>query len=142
MIPLAGIVAALRVAGTPFKFVGGAADLATANSDLKTFPSAYVLPLQDSSPTGNQAVAGAVVQQLAERFGVMYAVRNLRAGAGEKSQEEMRVAIEWARTKLLGFSIDATRDLVQFEGGEMVVFEDEILIWNDRFYTVRDIRKV
>lgn len=142
MIPLAGVVAALKGAGTPFKFVGGAADLAAANADLKTFPAAYVLPLQDSALGGNQAAHSAVVQQLTERFGVMYAVRNLRATAGEKAQEEMRQAIDWARGKLLGLQIDADRDLVQFEGGELVVFEDEILIWSDRYFTKIDKRKV
>ena len=142
MIPLDGVITQLKSVGTPFKFVGGALDLVTAGDHLKLFPSAYVLPLADGATTGNQASYGAVVQQMAERFGVMYAVRNVRAGAGDKAQEELRVNIEWARAKVLGFLIDGTRDLVQFEGGDLVSFGDEIAIWNDRFITSRDIRKV
>jgi hypothetical protein len=49
-----------------------------------------------------------VSQQLSERFGVMYAVRNVRAGAGDKAQEDLRTAIDWARTQLVGLQIDAT----------------------------------
>lgn len=142
MIPLAGVITQLQAAGTPFKFVGGALDLVTAGDHLKIFPSAYVLPMADAAEGNNHSVAGAVVQNLGERFGVMYAIRNVRAGAGDKAQEELRAAIEWARGKLLGYQIDATRDLVEFEGGELVSFGDEIAIWADRFITSRDMRKV
>jgi hypothetical protein len=56
VIPLAGVIAALKAGGTPFKFVGGAIDLATASDHLKIFPAAYVLPLQDGA--GRQPARG------------------------------------------------------------------------------------
>jgi hypothetical protein len=79
---------------------------------------------------------------LSERFGVMIAVRNVRAGEGDKVQEDLRTAIDWSRTQLVGLQIDAARDLVELEGGDLVNFESEIGIWIERYRTTRDLRKV
>lgn len=142
MIPLPSLITALRASGTPFRFVGGAIDLVTAGDQVKQFPAAYVLPLADGAGANTLASGNAVSQQLSERFGVMYAVRNVKPGAGADAQEDLRNAIEWARTALVGFQIDANRDLVSFEGGDLVNFESEIAIWMDRFMTTKNLRKV
>lgn len=145
MIPLAGVITQLKAGGTPFKFVGGAIDLTTAGNHLRIFPAVYVLPLADGAGPNRVASYNAVSQEMSERFGVMYAVRNVAAvggPAGADTQEAMRTAIEWARTQVLGYQIDATRSPIEFEGGDLVSFSDEIGIWIDRWYTTRDIRKV
>jgi hypothetical protein len=141
MISLAPVVSALKGTGTPFKFVGGAIDLVTAGDEVRTFPSAYVLPLTDRGSPNRAASYMAVVQQLEERFGVMYAIRNVRAGAGAQAQEDARVAINWARAAVQGLLIDASYDLVEFESGQLVSFADELMIWLDTFNTSKDMRK-
>lgn len=142
MIALAPVIAALKASGTPFRFVGGALDLVTAGDHLKVFPAAYALPMADSAAPSTAATVAAVDQTMSERFAVMYAVRNVRAGAGDKAQEELRAAVEWARAQVAGMDVGADYDLVEFEGGEMNSFADEIAIWNDRFITTRQLRKV
>jgi hypothetical protein len=141
VITLTPVVAALKLAGTPFKFVGGAIDLVTAGDYVKTFPSAYVLPLADSAGPNQAAVYMASVQPLTERFGVMYAFRNVRPGAGDKVQEEARVAIDWARSKVQGLQIDQFHDLVALDGGQLVSFADELMIWMDSYSSSSDLRK-
>jgi hypothetical protein len=141
VIQLSPIVALLKGSGTPFKFVGGAIDLVTAGDAVRAFPSAYVLPLADSASPNQAAVYMASVQALSERFGVMYAFRNVSPGAGDKVQEDARIAINWARAKIQGYQIDTFHDLVALEGGELVSFADELMIWLDRYYTNSDLRK-
>jgi hypothetical protein len=141
VISLTPVIAALKANGTPFKYVGGAVDLVTAGDHLKQFPSAYVMTMADSASQNYAATYMAVTQDLVEHFGVMYAVRNVKPGAGADAQADMRNAINWARAAILGLQVDASHDVAAFEGGELVSFADEIMIYLDRWVADSQLRK-
>lgn len=141
-LDLADVVERLALSSI-LKRVGGAADFAAAQNDLKgKMPAAYVLPLSASAGPNLYATT-AMEQSLSEEFAVILAVQNLRDARGEASLGNLRTARQAVLGQLLGWTPDAaTFDLFEFSGGRLLALEDAVMWWQDQYRTRSLIRAV
>ncbi|MBL0142659.1 MAG: hypothetical protein IPP91_11300 [Betaproteobacteria bacterium] len=127
-------VARLKESGTPFRQVGGAAELdAALTGGLKAAPAAFLLPLAETA-SENQRV-NAVLHQVGAAVGVVIVVRNLADARGDQAVGDLETARAWARTKLLGWQPSGAHDPVEYAGGRVLALANGYLWWQDDWET-------
>ncbi len=137
---LAPIVERLTLELPQLRKVGGAPDIPGAELAFKQAPAAFVLPLAETAEP-NELESGALSQFVLVRFGVLWAVANLRDPSGEAAQtdlESLRVA---GQAALLGWQPDETMEPCEFAAGQLLQVSDRVLWWQDMFVTGFYLRK-
>lgn len=137
---LSAVVTRLQTQIASLRKVGGAADIPGAQESLKQVPAAFVIPLAEVAGP-NELESGAISQQLSIRFGVLWAVSNLRDATGEAAQTDLETVREAGKTALLGWQPDTTMEPCEFAGGQLLQVADRVLWWQDVFVTGNYLRK-
>lgn len=121
------------------KKVGKAADLASAKTDAKTFPCAYVVTLAER---GGEAryMTGMVAQQRTPRMGIVLAVRNVRDATGAAGSGDMDALRALTDAALFGWKPDEAHDALIFTGGALLTLLDGEVWWQDEYTTKFDRR--
>lgn len=135
---LAPIIDRIKSQVTAFKFVGGAADLAAAEQDLKLAPAAYIYPIAERA--ARSGGIGYVAQQVTARFGVVIAARNLRDARGEAAAADLEPLRTSVRTALVGWSPAAGYDRCEYVGGRLLQLAQAVLWWQDDYETRHAIK--
>lgn len=122
-----------------FRLVAGAVEFAAAAATAPQTPSAFVLE------TSNRALpneSGSLVSQLVEvRFGVIYAVRNLRDPRGDAAKLDLQVLRQAVINSLHGWKETGTDNLpTEYAGGQVLSLDDQVLWWQDDFLTTTHFR--
>lgn len=136
---LSSVIARLKDSSVGFKLVGGAAKFEQSANGLTALPAAFVLPSKDAAEPSPYA-DGIVQQVVRSEFSVLIAVRNLSDDEGAAalgSLEDARVAV---RTALLAWPPDSDSFGCEYVGGQIVVFENGVLWWEDNYTTATVIR--
>lgn len=125
--------ARLKEAGTPFRQVGGIAELdaVVSGGALKAAPAAFVIPLAE--PAGRNTRTNAVHQQVGAAVGILIAVRNVSDTTGERSIEDLEAIRNFVRSKLLGWSPAAGYREAEFGGGAIVTVAGGHTWWQDDY---------
>lgn len=134
---LAPIIAQLQAKVPALQFVGGAANLASlkTNAAVKT-PAAFVIPVSEN-PRPN-STAGAVVQLVDERFGVVIWAKDVSDPRGEAAYDSGLAAIKSAViTALIGWQPDSTRMMCTEASGHAIDFINGSIWWQQDFMTSR-----
>ncbi len=137
---IAPIIAQVQTV-TVLKSVEGVVEFALAQQSLKGVPAAFVVPLMDSA-TPNRMLSGAVEQRVAERFGVILAVSNVRDQRGQAANEDLEGVRKSVIAALLGWQPAAGYDPVEYGGGRMLSLINPVLWWQLEFTTAYIERKV
>lgn len=137
------VIERLRDQVAALKTVGEAPDYATAMEDVKgkRIPAAYVLDLA-TKPAANETGTVRVSQRCGITFAVVLAVQNLRDPRGEKAKGALRAVRIPVITALLGWkpSDDPQYDICTLGPGRVLGFDDQVLFWQDDFYTALYLR--
>lgn len=133
------IINRLEIEVPTLKFVGGAADLASASASLKQTPSAFVIPASERA-SGNSTGTMVVSQNNITRFVVVSAVRNLRDPRGGKVQGDLRSVRTSVITALHGWQPDADFDPIEYGSGKLMSFNNQVVWYWDEFVTANLIR--
>ena len=136
ILQLATIIAYLKSQVPTLKLVEGAAQLESAILEgPRQSPAAYVIPIRDEA-SPNTYSANAARQRVADHFGVVFAIKNLRDARGEAAFDgglrTYRLAV---MTALLGWVPAQGFDLCEYAGGAMIRFANSTLWWQDRYST-------
>lgn len=137
---LTPIIVRLKEQLAGFVLVGAAADLDIAIGTLTTPPAAFVLPLEDTAQPNDRL--GVHHQLVTQRFAVVLVLSNLRDATGAAAAAELAVRRRALRDALAGWMPDAaTGEPVNFTGGRLLQFEDQLLWWRDEWSLVYDYWK-
>lgn len=124
----------LRVSVGNLGMVGDAADFNSIRRETMKFPAAFVVPLGDrGGPNG--LTGNAVSQRREPRFGVVLAVRNVRATRGASALldvEQLRADVDAA---LIGWQPADKYDPVLYASGNLLSMENGELWWQDEYLT-------
>jgi hypothetical protein len=133
------IITRLRttLAGQGFVTIAGAADLDAAIEGAPATPAAYVLPLGEQAQPHD--LAGQPHQRLAQAFGVVLVVSNVRDATGSAAATDLSVRRMAVRTALRGWvPVPANGEAVAYLGGRLLQFKDARLWWTDEFQVMTD----
>lgn len=131
----------LRLVVTDFKKVAGAADFASAEADLITTPSGYVIPLADTAQP-NVLLGYSAEQHVIERCGICLAVTNARDVRGDAVNAPLENLRKKVIQALLGFQAQADYDPIQYGGGQILKLDVTTLWWRVDFITGYYERKI
>lgn len=120
--------------------VAGASDIPSAETELKRYPSAFVLLVRESA--GRNSLTNAVSQRVAQTVGVLLAVRNLRSASGQDARVDLEQLRGEVRTALLNWEPDTDHEPVEFRRGALLKMSDRVLWWLDEFETAHQVRAV
>ncbi|HAF44706.1 MAG TPA: hypothetical protein DCK83_07150 [Gallionellaceae bacterium] len=137
---LAPVVDTLKLIVTPggaqeFRKVATAANFAAARDDLKTPPAAYVIPARDTAGANKLGGGGAIIQPVAEQFGVVLAVSNLRDASGVAAQVEFERLRRLVIDQMLGFVPGDGYEPCEYGGGALLALDASVLWWQLVFRT-------
>ncbi len=135
------IIARLKTQVPDLKVVGGSAELASAEIDLKQTPSAYVFEIGDEA-SKNTTGTMLVSQFNTVTFAVAIATKNLRDPRGQHAKADLRTIRSAIRTALLGWEPDAEFNPVEKRRGSLIKMRKTVLWWRDEFATSHLIRSV
>lgn len=128
------VIARLTAQVSAFRKVAGAADYAAAAPELKQTPAAFVLSLADRagrSSTGTMVVS----QEMEARFGVIFAVQNLRDARGQQAGADLLALRIAVMTALLGWQPASDYDPCEYGAGRLLQLDDAVLWWQDDYVT-------
>jgi len=140
-VNLAAVIARLQSEMPTLRKVGGAGDIPNAQEALRQVPAAFVIPLAETAEA-NELESGAISQAITIRFGVLWAVANLRDATGEAAQADLRPIRAAGQAALLGWQPEATMEPCLFGGGQLLQIADRVLWWQDVFVSGTYLRKV
>lgn len=130
----APIVARLREAAG-FRFVGGAADLATAyRAAQPAVPAAYVVMAAESA-SANALGNDRVEQAVTVRFAVVIAARNVADASGSAVAAEMVALRQAVMRLLLAWLPEWAVAGCEFVRGALADFSDGLMWWQDEYQT-------
>jgi hypothetical protein len=135
---LAPIVSRLQTQVTALRHVGAAATLEQAIADMKMWPCAYLLAPREQAD-GNELI-NAVSQRVADRFGVLLAVRNVSDAAGDAAYAELDGLRPSIKASLLNWVPATGHDPIEYTGGQLLYAANGLLVWGDEFTTVHYLR--
>lgn len=141
LLDLEWIIARLETEVPTLKLVGGAVDLASASASLKQTPSAFVIPSSERA-SGNSTGTMVVSQNNITRFAVVSAVRNLRDPRGGKAQGDLRSVRTNILTALHGWQPDADFDPIEYGGGKLMSFNNQVVWYWDELVTANFLRSL
>ena len=123
------------------KVVEGAADLAAAaESGVRQFPCAFVIPLADS-PSELELATGSTQQRLSSQLGVIMVVRNLRDARGQNALVDLTVLRKLVHEAIYGWTPDAqVFDPLTRGGGRILQLDNQTLWWQDDYATASYLR--
>jgi hypothetical protein len=120
--------------------VSGAADFAACKPDLRQVPAAFVVPLTERP--GDNSLLNGVSQRVTCAFGVIIAVQNLRDVRGQMAQQGLREIRLAMLDAVLGWQPASDYNVCQFGGGRVLQMNDQVLWWQDDYYTQLTYRRV
>lgn len=138
---LASVVDRIESQSSAFKVVGGAAKFDQATNGLPASPAAYVL-LGEESAKSNPYANQLVEQEVAVSFVVVIATRNLEDYRGRAAADSLDALRGSVRDALLNWTPDGASYGCEYQSGQMMLFENGVLWWADRFATAYTIRSV
>ncbi|SFK92114.1 hypothetical protein SAMN05216302_102115 [Nitrosomonas aestuarii] len=121
--------------------VDGAAGLASASSNIKQPPVAFVVPLNDRA-SANATGTMVTRQNNTTRFAVIVAVQNLRDPRGDRARDDLRILRQDIMALLHGWTPNEAFDPIQYSGGRMLKLTNQVLWWQDEFSTSHIIRSI
>lgn len=136
------IIARLKTEGAvALRQVEGAGEYAllTAPPPLARQPAAYVIPLADVGGP-NSLAAGPVRQRLAQSFGVVVLLGNLRDARGASAATALAQVQAVVRAALIGFQPTPDHDPIEFRRGQLIDVSEGTLAWQDEFETAITVR--
>lgn len=132
MLDLADWVTRLQ-SQTDLKKVGLAADLEAARRGLKQMPAAFIL-LGRETVQRNEALTE-VGQLVDVEVIVAIAVDNAGARTGARNIDQLKTIRQQIDTRLLGWQPTTAEDVIEYDGGRLLGFSDQILWWSDSYAT-------
>jgi hypothetical protein len=125
----------------PLRQVEGAGEYAalTAPPPLARQPAAFVIPLTETGGPNNLA-AGPVRQRIAQTFGVVLLLGNLRDARGQSAAAALVGVQQAVRAALIGFQPTADHDPIEFRRGQLIDIAEGALAWQDEFETAITMR--
>lgn len=137
----AWIITRLQAEVTELRRVAGSAEFAAAAEDLKQTPTAFVIPASEK-PAASGSGTLVVSQYNTVRFYVAVAVQNLRDSRGDKAQGDLIALRTAIMTALHGWQPDTSFDPIEYGGGNLVRFNNQVLWWQDNFFTAHLMRSL
>lgn len=116
-----------------FKLVDGIAEFAVLDGKPTATPACYAVPLSDADAGEDDMDAGD--QQVAARFGLVFAVSNVSTPGGRAALGDLRALRKSARDALLGWLPDGCNMPVQFDRGSLIAIQSGLVWWQDAFRT-------
>lgn len=135
---LALVINRLRDRVTALRSIAGAADLRTAQSELKRAPAAWVFLAAERA--GANETVQVVSQRVAATFGVLLAVQNVSDAHGAAARDDLEAVRANVRTALLAWPPDADHEPCVFRTGRLLAFGDQVLWWVDEYETSYYVR--
>lgn len=138
---LAPIIAHIKANCLALRQMGGAADLsALPDVGPTALPAAFVVPLEDHARP-NHLDTG-ISQRVDSRFGVVFALRNLRDGVGAAANDDLEALRRAVKDALLGWMPPGADDVCIYGGGRVLQMNNQVLWYQDDFVTAYYERKV
>ncbi|ALG67873.1 phage tail terminator protein [Beggiatoa leptomitoformis] len=122
---------------TDFLEVSGVANLKAGADNVDNMPSAYVFE-SGVTATDNQAATG-VLQTVSTLFVIILMIENNTDDFGSDSSDQMNQLRAQVMSKLLGFKPIGQVQRLEYRGGRVYDFTDDILVWQEHYllpYTV------
>lgn len=133
-----------RIAGDvpQLRSVGLAAELSSAQEDLRATPQAFIVPVSDT-PASRPGHGNSVrAQNVNAIVGVVLAVSNNRGSSiGSGASLDIQALRRLVMNTLIGWQPPGTDVAIQFGGGKALLFQDSTVWWTDRFVTSYFVRK-
>lgn len=123
-----------------FALVGGAAQFDTARHGLARLPAAFVLPARDRASPNSFLSQGVVQQQIGSEFAVLIAARNLEDATGAATADELNALRAEIRAALLNWTPEGAEIGCEYVAGEILGFEDAVILWQEIYRTEYMIR--
>ncbi len=114
---IASIIARLMEPGTPFRIVGGAAELADVKDHPTALPAAYVYEARERSEQNERI--NSILQRTACDIAVVIVTGNLSKVNNAAAAGDLTSLKNHVREKLLGFLPDGASDPLEHVEGEM-----------------------
>ncbi|MDR0701321.1 MAG: hypothetical protein LBF61_02760 [Azoarcus sp.] len=125
-----------------FRHIGGAADLAAAQTALKSRPAVFVLPLAERA--GSPLLAGEFRQRKILQIGIVIADADASDSAGAAVQSGIvaaRAVIERALIGENGWRPEGCDDALAWSGGRLArLANNGVLWWQDDYVTSQLVR--
>lgn len=129
---LAPIVARLEAQLEGFKKIGGAADLEAIGSGVIPSPSCFVVMTRETA--SDIDLVGGFEQAISVSFGVVIAVTNRFDATGGAAIDVLDSLRKQIKAALNRWMPDPTNgEVVRFDSGALVRFEDGLLWWLDEY---------
>ncbi|HEX9391480.1 MAG TPA: hypothetical protein VF928_09235 [Usitatibacteraceae bacterium] len=112
-----------------FRQFGGAADLLAAQEAKPTTPSLFVLSARERAQPSQRA--GDVLQRVPCVIALVYAVSNVADIRGKAASDALRLVRAPTLQRVIGWSPTVDNAPIQFVGGTLVGFKDQVLWWQD-----------
>lgn len=132
MLDLADWVTRLQ-SQTDLKKVGLAADLEAARRDLKQMPAAFILLGRETVQRNEEL--DEVGQLVDVEVIVAIAIDNAGAKTGARNIDQLKTIREQIDARLLGWQPSTAEDKVEYDGGRLLGFSNQILWWADSYAT-------
>lgn len=113
--------------------VGGAADLAVAAVQLRAMPAAFVAPLAERADPNE--MVNALSQRVEQTIAVVLAVTNKADATGRAAAGELETLRASVRTALLNWLPPGAERPVEYVGGRLSAFDEQVLFWQDEYLT-------
>lgn len=130
----------IRTQVPTLKEVAGAADMANIMSGRLTDQGCYIF--QERITATENHMVGTTIQRVAISFVVLIVVRNVRDARGADAADASYTLQASIKSALLGWSPDASADLLEYSGGALFSFSNGFFIWKDTFNTHQFIRAI
>lgn len=131
---LDGVITRIRDNVSALRTVGGSIEIATAREDLRTTPAAFVLAATEASE-GNTLAAGGTSQRVTVTFSVVIAVSNYQDATGKAGHDALQTIRAALMTTLLGWTPSDAVVEVEHLQGNLQLYNDSTLWWQDTFKT-------
>jgi len=114
--------------------VGGSVEIAVAREDLRTTPAVFVLAATEGSE-GNTFGTGGVSQRVTVTFSIVLAVSNYQDSTGKAGHDALQAIRADLMTTLLGWTPPDMVVECEHVQGNLSVYNDSTLWWQDTFKT-------
>lgn len=130
--PIIDALAPLVTAGTVRTVEGVASIPAIFAGGAVPTPALYVVDLGDVPVAPNELING-VMQRVSATFGLVIVTSNQYDGRGKAASDEKDAIRLAARAILLGWTHADMAEAAEYAGGQMVDFDDQLLVWQDQY---------
>jgi len=131
--------ARLRSQVPALRFVGGAADIQAAVDQVIAVPACFLVPASSTS-LGVNRMAQVVSQHVEHRVDVALCVRNVNDARGEAALETLNALRPQVISALYAWQPETLLEPIEYNGGQLVNFDDSLLWWVDQYTTRQHFR--